>query len=547
MRHLIIILILAAAIVACDSNPGPDSITNHGIPVLNDCLTCHAPGSTVAPDPLATNGSGTAGKHVAHVTSTGLNCDRCHYGYLNNPNHGNGVVDMASTGASPVVFDPLNSMPSSSGTFSYVAGPPAAGNCSNIRCHVDPAGTPTTMNWYGPEVLFVLPNCSVCHSVPIGVRRQVLGAAGDFASNPSVTSHHVTGATPTADPSTSQCKLCHDQYHHMAGTVQLHQTSTGTRVTYDPVSPATLETFCLGCHNVSGSTFTFVTGGSPTNPFNDGSTLGIAPYVASATIASSWNGASTHKNRGLTCAGTGSPNTGCHGRGGVINAHGSTVKGMLTNTMNFRIPLATEATYSADPLGSSWSYANYKLCFDCHEGYPAVTKNVVLGYRAGGVYDLKKAPTPYYTLGMQSMFRERYLGTDPARIYDDTMYNDPYLALHNYHLIGFRSNPLAADPTANMLQWKYRGDPAQLGRITCTACHNVHGTAAATIKSTHVELGLQQDFPLFPGFTPFPGESYTSIDPLIDATIMSSSPMNCAVDCHGIKGQSSYWHTPNGD
>ena len=551
-KYIVILAALAALMSACDGKPGPDSISSHRLAVLNDCMMCHAPGTGIAPDPLATGGSGTDGKHVAHVGSSGLSCVRCHYDYLGNPNHGNGVVDSAGNGASPVVFDPLNSPPSSSAAYSYLAGPPAAGNCSNVLCHVDTAGTPTTMNWYGPDIPFILPNCSVCHSIPIGVRRQVLGAAGDFFSNASVTSHHVAGS----DPATGQCKVCHDQYHHMAGTVQLREAATGTRVTYDPVTPGTLEPFCLGCHNISGATSTFAAGGSPLNPFNDGVTLGTIPYVASTTIASSWGGSSVHRSNGLTCAGTGAPNTGCHGSNGKINMHGSTVKGMLTNTMNFRIPLASSASYSADPLGSSWSYANYRLCFDCHENYPAVTKDVVLGYRAGGVYDLKKAPTPYYTLGMQSLFRDRYI-QNPANFpgawggidqpYNDALFNDPYLALHNFHLIGFRANPLAADPTANMLQWKYRGDPAQLGRITCTACHSVHGTAVPTIRSTYPELDLQRDYPFVFGYAPFPGESYTSIYPLISTTIMSSYPMNCAIDCHGINGQSSYWNTPNGD
>ena len=564
MRTVLSTILLATVIMVtagCESKPGPDSITPYvggaSIGTISGCTTiCHTPGGTRGPDPFVSGGSGTAGKHVAHVTTGGQSCDRCHYGYVTNPNHMDGVINSAGTGPSPVIFDPLNSLPSSSGTFTYVAGPPAAGNCSNLRCHVDSSGTPTTMNWYGPEIPFILPNCSVCHSVPVGVRRQVLGAAGDFFSNVSVTSHHVAGA----DPATGQCKVCHDQYQHMAGTVQLRQADTGTRVTYSAVTPSSLEPFCLGCHNISGATFTFAAGGSPLSPFNDGMTLGTAPYIASRNVASSWNGSSTHKSKNLTCAGTGAPNTGCHGRpvsasSGTINMHGSTVKGLLANSMNFQIPLVTDAVYSANPLGSSWNYANYKLCFDCHESSPSVTKEVVLGYRRGGLYDLKKAPSPYSTATttMQSLFRERYI-SNPANFpiawggvdqpYNDTIFGDPYLALHNFHLIGFRANPLAADPTANMLQWNYRGIASQVGRITCTACHDVHGTVAPTIRSTHAELGLQKDVPLFGTSAPFPGESYTSLDPFIDSVIMSSSPMNCAVDCHGIKGQSSYWHTP---
>jgi hypothetical protein len=276
------------------------------------------------------------------------------------------------------------------------------------------------------------------------------------------------------------------------------------------------------------------------------------PYMAGTTIASAWAGSSMHRTQGLTCAGTGAPNTGCHGRNGAINAHGSINKGLLTNTMNFPIPLVSAGVYTPNPLGSSDYANNYKLCFDCHANYPAVTKEVVLGYRSGGVYNVQKAPTPYYTPGMQSLFRDRYIG-NPANYPvswggSDQFYNDfvfsPYsfLALHNYHLLGFQENSIG-DPTVNMLQWHYRGDPARTGRITCTACHNVHGTVAATIRSTHRELGLAVNA-ITP---PFFGEMYTSLSPAISPAIMSSFPLNCAVDCHGNTGQSSYWHTPNGD
>jgi hypothetical protein len=53
-------------------------------------------------------------------------------------------------------------------------------------------------------------------------------------------------------------------------------------------------------------------------------------------------------------------------------------------------------------------------------------------------------------------------------------------------------------------------------------------------------------FSLFPGFAPLSGESYTSLNPFIGTTIMTSFPLKCVVDCHAIQGLSSYWHTPNG-
>ena len=386
--------------------------------------------------------------------------------------------------------------------------------------------------------------CS-CHTAQMNIRRPVLGVAGDFASGASVTSHHVSGSS---DPGDSQCLVCHDNSAHTSGTVVLRNADTGALIVYDPASPSTLEPFCLSCHDVNGALATSASG-SALNPFADGRTLGVMPFAASTTIATSWTGSSAHRSKGLTCAGTGALGTGCHGRSGAINAHGSVNKGLLTNNMNFQIPLVPYSVYSTTPLGSSYDYNNYKLCFDCHASYPTtVAKEVILGYKAGGAYDGLKAPTPYYTLGMQSMFRERYIGIDPARPYSDTMFDDAYLALHNYHLIGFEVDTFVFPfNEVNMLQWKYRGDPAQVGRITCTACHNVHGTGSVTIRSTYPELGLQRDYPFWIGFTPLPGESYTSLDPFIDAAIMTSFPLNCAIDCHGKQGQSSYWNIPNGE
>jgi hypothetical protein len=391
-----------------------------------------------------------------------------------------------------------------------------------------------------------------CHSSAVGTRRQVLGTGGDFGANPTVTSHHVAGS---ADPADNQCTVCHDQSQHTSGTVRLRHADTGTTVVYNTSTPSTLEQFCLSCHDANGALATAVSG-SALSPFNDGVMLGAMPYMASTMVASAWTGSSVHRSRGLTCAGTGNPATGCHGRNGAINAHGSVNQGLLTNTMNFQIPLVSASVYSANPLGD-YNVNNYKLCFDCHASFPAVTREVVLGYMSGGVYDIKKAPSPYSTpaQSMQSLFRDRYIANVASypvswgginQPFNDTMWGDPFLALHNYHLLGFEGNVLV-DPTVNMLQWKYRGDPARIGRITCTACHSVHGTAAGTIRSTYVELGLQKDFALFPGYIPPTGDSYTSLDPFISTAIMTSFPLNCAVDCHGIQGQSSYWHTPNGE
>src|SRR5512139_2764973 len=371
-------------------------------------------------------------------------------------------------------------------------------------------------------------NCS-CHGAAIGSRRQVLGAGGDFASNPSVTSHHVQGG---ADPTEAQCLVCHDVSQHTQGTVRLRQADTGTVISYS--TPASLEPFCLGCHDADGALTTAVNAAAPLSPFGDGATLGTVPYGAGVTIASSWSGSSAHRAQGLTCAGTGAAGTGCHGRSGAVNGHGSVTQGLLTNSMNFQIPLVTEAVYSADPLGSSYSYNNYRLCFDCHDGTPAtqatVGSQVVLGFLSGRIYDIFQQRSPF-NVQQQSLFRDYYTITSPP-FYSDTMWDYPYMALHNYHLIGFESRAIIVPAGVNALAWNYRGDPARAGRITCTACHNVHGTTVPTIRSTHAELGLTRFV------------NGADIYGTLGTMTLTAAPMNCSVDCHGPGGQTSYWHTP---
>ncbi|MHB8844141.1 MAG: hypothetical protein ACYC7L_05270 [Nitrospirota bacterium] len=533
-----------AAFAGCNTDPGPDSISSHtggeggGSGTISNCTTvCHIPGGTLGPDPLATNGTGTAGKHVAHVASRGLACTKCHYQYDIKPEHFNGIVNSKGVGQAPVYFDATN--PTGVWSFTTPSGP---GTCSSTICHQN-----LTPDWYGTAVPAQDPVCSNCHSTSINLRRTVMGAAGDFATNPSVTSSHVAGG---GDPSSGQCTVCHDQSLHMSGTVRLSHADTGTRIDYDPVNPATLELFCLSCHDADGALATALTA-SALSPFNDGTTLGAIPYMASTTVASSWNGSSMHRSRGLTCAGTGSPNTGCHGRNGAINAHGSITKGLLTNAMNFQIPLVDQATYLADPLGTSYSYDNYRLCFDCHAAYPAVAKETVLGYRQGGAFDLPTvAPTPYFTIAIQSRFRDRYIN-DPANYpaywsginqpYNDiiTTFGQPNLPLHNYHLLGFMATfPSPTSP--NILSWKYRGDPAAVGRITCMTCHSIHGNAVATIRGTYQELGLQS-LGLGPGLGQDDYVTFTN------TTALSSFPTNCSTACHGPQGPTSYWHTPSGE
>jgi hypothetical protein len=521
---MMVIPISVMILTSCSTGPGSDAISSQkgqaGTGISSCTTRCHNATSTISPDPLVTNGSGTYGKHVAHVSNTGIACEKCHLSYLNNAAHMNGHLDTGDPLVLIVYFDATNP----TGTWINDTGP-STGQCSSLNCH-----GADTLDWYGTGTASFL-SCSSCHSYTIGIRRQVTGAGGDFGGNASIVSHHVT---TSGDPVRAQCLVCHDQSTHTAGTVRLRNADTGASIAYDPAVPSSLEPFCLSCHDADSALTTAVTG-SALSPFDDGKTLGSVPHVAGNKIAGYWNGSyNVHRNTaGLTCAGTGSPGTGCHGNSGTINMHGSSSRGLLTKNLTLPVPSSTP-----------YNYEDYRLCFDCHDNYPAVTKEVVLGYRLGGNYDVSWAPTPYYTSGIQSLFRDRYIANTanyPAywgginQLYNDSSWGDPYTPLHNWHL--------STDGFMNTV-WKYRG--ITVGRASCITCHNVHGTSAATVRSTYSEFGITAFSNVFPG-----GEldEYKKLVP--DANyedfVLKAYPINCNISCHSILPGTSYWHTPSGE
>lgn len=523
------------------------------------CANCHLPGSLI--DPLTTGGTGMQGKHQRHVAELGYACNKCHLHYPQNDNHFNGVLDSVRPEVTITYFDSTNS----AGAFINDTGP-RTGNCANLACH---AGD--TMTWYGPQS-WSIPACSVCHSAPTDIRRTVLGASGDFAANGVRVSHHVTDSV---DPADDQCLVCHGLVHHMAGNVQLRHGDSAALLTYHPDNPAGLEDFCLSCHDLDGATSTFAAGGSAKEPFADGSTLGAIPYMAGERIAGYWNNVSTvHRDRGLTCAGdgeapTGGSGSGCHGSGGRVNMHGSLSRGLLTKNLTLPGSPSSDDPLPRRPTNSAWvahEELNFELCFDCHDSYPSVAKEVVLGYREMGEFktlSLSPAsasltnedvhPTPYYTPTIGSMFREHCLegqGGNNSRDCDwdgllawDGIY---HVALHNYHMLS---------PNFSMVQniWNYRG--AEVGRASCPTCHNVHGTSG-TIRGTHDEFGLTRfgscapwDIPLYGGTcSPDPLDEFTGMNPTsnYDNVRMQAFPIYCAASCHFL-GWTSYWNMPGGE
>lgn len=132
----IVVLIVPIIIIGCGSGPGPDSISSHratGTSTSLDCLVCHS--SQSAYDPVLTNGSGAAGKHVVHVQDAQIPCTKCHFGYTDYSTHMNGIWDTSNPSVRLVHFDSENA----SGEWNDDTGP-QTGTCANTYCHSSATG-----------------------------------------------------------------------------------------------------------------------------------------------------------------------------------------------------------------------------------------------------------------------------------------------------------------------------------------------------------------------------------------------------------------------
>ena len=345
----------------------------------NGCTLCHTPGSST--DPRITNGTGEMGKHIAHVTNSGIECTICHDNYKDQLTHINGTYGFLEPDT--IVFfggewpNPGDTV--SVASFDYDNGPPASGTygqCSSISCHAGGSS-----NWYDTES-----GCLACHNSPQGSRRLIVTPGGDF----SMSSHHVVG-----DVTENDCKVCHDQAQHMLGTINLKNVDTGALVVYDGTG-ASLENFCLNCHDSDGASHL---GASAMTPFSDGKTV---PNV-NGLPGSEWDnsahktiGYSGNSNNPLTCVGDGTTD-GCHS-----NGHSSTNMKLLagadfgSNLETFCYTCHTDSMITnnalsgsglADDIEQSFSLSvkhdlgttfntNFKLqCTSCHNPHIVTGKH----------------------------------------------------------------------------------------------------------------------------------------------------------------------------
>jgi predicted CxxxxCH...CXXCH cytochrome family protein len=196
----VVFLLVSVITVGCGSGSGKDSVSSQGqsgYSTSSDCLICHSIQNNSVLDPLMTNGTGTSGKHVLHVTTRGIGCLKCHYIYKQQSTHMNGTLDTSNPPARLISFDSTNP----NGQWINDSGS-QTGSCSNLACH-----GPQTPDWYGASS--TLPDCLVCHT----------GSLDPTSTNSSGTEgKHVIHVTNRGIP----CLTCHTNYTnqltHMNGT-----------------------------------------------------------------------------------------------------------------------------------------------------------------------------------------------------------------------------------------------------------------------------------------------------------------------------------------
>lgn len=306
-------------------------------------------------------------------------------------------------------------------------------------------------------------------------------------------SYNVSHSVSNAD-----CLICHETSLHPGGPVRLKDADTGTIYVYNAADPSTAENFCLSCHDTNGANGDLA-------PFSDGKALGANPYAASTKIKDNWGKGYGHKHQGLTCLGNGNPGTGCHS-----NGHGSEYVGMLSRNMS--LPRTPYTRYIPSDAVA------YDICFNCHQSYPRVTKEAILGYRLGGTYDTRGYGAPPYNIpNIMTKFRDRNAQAS-GKAYDDPNYYGSKLNLHYLHL---QSGP-------NTYQYR----DMYTSSISCTACHSVHGS--------NTQWGMAHDEMQYVHLTGTEGDQYGKT-----GASYSTFPMSCRTsNCHNVMGATSNWFEP---
>ena len=339
-------------------------------------------------------------------------------------------------------------------------------------------------------------NCLACHASAQSaglVRRQVVGAAGDFVK----TSHHVTNGTVNQVVAVGDCSACHDQTAHMGladPQVLLRDADGAASVTFNGQG-ASLETFCLACHDADSE--------AGVAPFSDGAG---PPNVETLWLTGSHNtspAASLAQEACFACHG-GADSTRPNDNAGR-NAHGSTLPVLLSPKVN----------------GVAVANGEEAICLACHSGQVAA-KNIAT--------ELAKANLH----GVAAQTGVHQVNEAPS----GTRTHVECVDCHDPH----GSNTAAAvgqGPSGNL-----RGvsgidtngvgvTPATLGYQVCYKCHSDSAQVFANaVTRQFAQSSLRADFDAAnPTFHPIEAVGRNATVPSLIAPWTVNSRMTC-MDCH---------------
>lgn len=332
------------------------------------CSTCHATHYSASADGnILRNASKDNLCATCHtylgfditLNHKGMSCTTCHYGHSNGsaniylindnivtPNSGTKAAVFTANGSGSNYADgtgTINGVCEVCHTQTDHFTNTAIGTV-DARHIVSPVVKCTTCHPHN-KAFAAQTDCLGCHNTvqdkpgvgPVGGRRAVVGASGDFVR----TSHHSNTAPTVAD-----CIKCHYMGDHKDGNVKLLDPDLGYAnvFTYDPANKSSVESFCLKCHDANGSN-------GDVTPFSDGVTV---PVVDAAMWA-----ASSHKGAAST-----STCLNCHD-----NGHGSNKRNLLG-----------PATYAGPGTGTDLMNEEEGLCLTCHGAAGLATVKVHLAF-----------------------------------------------------------------------------------------------------------------------------------------------------------------------
>jgi predicted CXXCH cytochrome family protein len=264
-------------------------------------------------------------------------------------------------------------------------------------------------------------------------------------------SHHVIG-----DVTDTQCEVCHDTSEHMGGTVRLKDPDDpGTTITY--TDGASIEGFCLGCHDSDGAN-------GDTTPFDDGGTP--------TDVAAGWLG-SIHGSLNITCAGDGI--NGCHG-----SAHGSEKRHLLGPA---DVP-ATAPALAEEEEG---------FCYQCHstiETEFARPSRHDVAYADQNAHGSKVECTNCHNPHVSTLAQPLIDPDDPWTLLAGNE-TDFCLACHDGSPPAGVTFP-SMSPGSGYDKSRWVGSLHQVtGAVSCGNCHERHGSGEDSLKVARYD---QEDF-----------------------------------------------------